>query len=368
MKVGILTFHNAHNYGAVLQAYALRTKLRKMGHDAHIINYCNKKIQNRYSDKLKLEVSKRDIVFPTHWIKMIGKKLQNDYAQDTWKKQCDSFNNFINEILLENHTNKIKSDNLEKIEMDAFICGSDQVWASWITGGLDPVYFLDFQTSAKKISYAASMPSNKIPLKEQSYFKKCINLLDFVSVREEQVSITLNNLCNRSIKTVVDPTLLLDVNDYSNLLSASCEKEGYVFAYFVHEDNILMECAQKIASQLGKKLIELHYYLQKNLKGHNQRADFGPSEFLTYIKNADFVLTNSFHGTVFSVLYGKNFYSIYNNDSRKDNLLNNLKLKSRHIYSGDSIELNQEIDYESVYELLRWYRKSSIDFLDKALS
>ncbi|MEA5007119.1 polysaccharide pyruvyl transferase family protein [Clostridium tyrobutyricum] len=368
MKVGILTFHNAHNYGAVLQAYALRTKLRKMGHDAHIINYCNKKIQNRYSDKLKLEVSKRDIVFPTHWIKIIGKKLQNDYAQDTWKKQCNSFNKFISGVLLENSTTKVTIDDLNKMKVDAFICGSDQVWASWITDGLDPVYFLDFQTSAKKISYAASMPSNKIPTNEQSYFKKCINLLDFVSVREEQVSIALNNLCDRSIKTVVDPTVLLNADDYSELSSASYEKEDYVFVYFIHEDNVLMKCAQKIALQLGKKLIELHYYLRKDLKGHDQRADFGPSQFLTYIENADFVLTNSFHGTVFSIIYGKKFYSVYNKDDRKDNLLNNLKLQSRHIYSINNINLNQDIDYQSVYELLYLYRQSSIDFLSKALS
>lgn len=368
MKIGILTFHNAHNYGAVLQAYALRTKLRKMGYDAHIINYCNDKIQKRYSDKLKFEISKRDIVFPTHWIKIIGKKLQNNYAQDTWKKQCDSFNKFIDEILLENNTSQITVNDLEKMKIDAFICGSDQIWASWITGGLDPVYFLNFQTKAKKISYAASMPSNKIPIHEQPYFKKYINLLDCVSTREEKVSIALTDLCKISIKTVVDPTLLLDASDYADLLSPSDEKEDYVFVYFVHEDNTLMECAQKIALQLGKKLIELHYYLRKDLKGHNQRADFGPSKFLTYIKNADFVLTNSFHGTVFSIIYGKKFYSVYNTDNRKDNLLSYLQLQSRHIYSTNDINIDQQIDYESVHKLLHSYRESSINFLDKALS
>lgn len=368
MKVGILTFHNAHNYGAVLQAYALRTKLRQMGHDVHIINYCNDKIQKRYSDKLKLEISKRDIFFPTHWKTIINKKLQNNYAQDAWKKQCDSFKKFIDEILLENKTNQITVNDLEKMKIDAFICGSDQVWASWITGGLDPVYFLDFQTPAKKISYAASAPSDKISFDEQPYFKKCINLLDSVSAREEKLSSALANLCKRSIKTVVDPTLLLDANDYSNLSSDSYEKEGYVFVYFVHENNTLMECAQKVALRLGKKLIELHYYLRKDLKGHNQLADLGPSEFLTYIKNADFVLTNSFHGTVFSIIYGKKFYSVYNTDSRKDNLLNNLQLQSRHIYSANDIDLNQQIDYEFVQKLLHSYRESSIDFLDKALS
>lgn len=368
MRIGILTFHNAHNYGATLQAYALRTKLRHMGYDAHIINYRNKKIEKRYSDKLKLNIGKRDIVFPTHWLKIIDEKLKNNYAQYEWKKQCNSFNKFINQILLENNTDQVTINDLKKMNMDAFVCGSDQIWASWITGGLDPIYFLDFQTSARKISYAASMPSNKIPLDEQYYFKKCINLLDYVSVREEKLSIVLSDLCEKPINAVVDPTLLLDANDYSNLLSSPYEKEGYVFAYFVHEDNILMECAKKVALQLGKKLIELHYYLQKDLKDHNQRADLGPSEFLTYIKNADFVLTNSFHGTVFSIIYSKKFYSVYNTDDRKDNLLKHLKLQSRHIYSINDINIAQQINYESVYKLLHSYRESSIDFLYKALT
>lgn len=368
MRVGILTFHNAHNYGAVLQAYALRTSLRKMGHDVHIINYRNRKIEKRYSDKLKLDIGKRDIIFPTRWKKIINKKLQNDYAQSTWKKQCASFNLFIDKILLEDKTKQITIRDLEEMEMDAFISGSDQVWASWITGGLDSIYFLGFQTKAKKISYAASMPSSKIPKGQQSYFKKCINLMDCVSTREEKLSIVLTSLCEKMVNTVVDPTLLLDANDYSNLLSACYEDEKYVFVYFVHEDNILMECAQKVASQLGIKLIELHYYLQKDLKGHNQRADMGPSEFLTYIKNAEFVLTNSFHGTIFSILYGKRFYSVYGTDDRKDNLLNYFHLQKRHIYSAKDIALVQEIDYESVYKLLYLYRESSINFLNKALS
>ena len=119
--------------------------------------------------------------------------------------------------------------------------------------------------------------------------------------------------------------------------------------------------------QLHRILLYPKSMRQNSPTHHNQIADIGPSEFLTYIKNSEFVLTNSFHGTVFSILYKKNFYSIYSRDSRKDNLLNMLNLNSRHIYSLENINLSDDIDYNKVYLELNKCRKNSIDFLKKSL-
>lgn len=368
MKVGILTFHNAHNYGAALQAYALRSKLREMGHDTHIIDYRNKNIEKKYREKLHVIVSKKQIYLPIYWPSIIKQVQNNKFAQSEWRKQYKNFRMFLNTILLENKEERLTKEKLSDLDYDAFICGSDQIWTSYITGGLDPVYFLDFNTNALKVAYAASINTKNIPIDEQPYFKEKVKQLDFVATREATVAEVLGKLCGRDIQSVLDPTLLLDAKDYEKLLSNKKEKEKYIFAYFIQEDAKLMKCAQYVAQKLGYKLIELHYYLQKDLEGHNQRADMGPSEFLTYMKHAEFILTNSFHGTIFSILYHKSFYSVYTKDERKDDLLKAVDLEKRHINEVSEIDLQDHIDYIQVDKLLSDYRKTSLEFLQDALS
>lgn len=369
MKIGILTFHNAHNYGAVLQAYALKTLIKNMGYDVKIINYRNEALKKAYSPKLKINIAKRDLIFPTRWKNLIKQKMQNKFAQDEWSKQYLAFSKFINSVLLDGDTLEVTQTDLEKETFDYLICGSDQIWNTWITNGLDKVYFLDFKTNAKKISYAASMPCELVnkDKSETKYLKDNISKFDYVSVREEELAKKLSKICKRSIEVTLDPSLLLDSEDYEKIELKTVFNKKYIFVYLVSEDDKVLEIADKIGKKMNLEVIELHYYLQKRLKGHNQIADIGPSEFLTYIKNSEFVLTNSFHGTVFSILYKKNFYSIYSRDSRKDNLLNMLNLNSRHIYSLENINLSDDIDYNKVYLELNKCRKNSIDFLKKSL-
>lgn len=368
MKVSILTFHNAHNYGAVLQAYALKTKIESMGHDVVIENYCNNKIEKRYDAKLKIEISKRDVINPIRWLSILKKKNQIEFAQAAWKKQCYNFNEFIDKYLLEGNKTKKTIEDLEKTNTDIFICGSDQVWTSWITGGLDDVYLLNFKTNAKRVSYAASIGSEVISNEEKKKLKETLEKFDKIAVRELQIKNKLSEFINNEIYVALDPTLLIDANDYKLIESKKkLQEEKYVFAYFVNESDELMEVAQKVAKDLGFKLIELHYYLRKDLKDHNQIADIGPSEFLYYIKNSEFVLTNSFHGTVFSILYKKKFYSVYNSDVRKDGLLKTLQISERHIKCKKEIDLSKKINYEVVYEKLKKYRQGSLDYLSEIL-
>ena len=200
MKIGILTFHNAHNYGAVMQAYALRTKLREMGQDAVILNYRNQTIENSYLP----------------W-------RECRYEQADWSVQWDKFNAFIEGVLLEGHTSEIKFENLKRLAIDCFICGSDQIWNSWLTGGLDGAYFLDFETNAKKISYAASKYTFEITDTEKKYFSDSLADFSAVSVREAGLAESLLKNCQINARTVLDPVLLLDANDYK-IGRASCRE------------------------------------------------------------------------------------------------------------------------------------------------
>lgn len=367
MKIGILTFHNAHNFGAMLQAFALKKKIRQFGHEVEIINYCNQNIDKRYGKRLKVKIGKGDIKHPRRLILKIQEHFDNYYKQPAWTRQCEKFQEFMYTYLLENNKKKISIKELEETSYDAIIVGSDQIWESWITGGLDDAYLLNFRFKGRRIAYAGSRFGTSIPQEEIKLLKQCLNKFEYISVREEPLKEILSHEIDKDISCVLDPTLLLKGEDYLEILKEPNHcMESYVFAYFVVEDKILMECAEYIAKEKGIKLIELHYYMQKELKSHNQIADIGPNEFLGYIKSAELVLTNSFHGTVFSILFHKNFYSICKNNMRIENLLATLGLEKCCIYNKSMIN-DIYINFEHVEAMLENKRKESIQFLEKAL-
>lgn len=369
MKIGILTFHNAHNYGAVLQAYALREKLRTMGHDAQIINYCNEKVTAAYPKVLKPVFCKRDVL-PTHWKANVLKIVNAFYGQKHWQEQWEAFDKFIREVILEGNTKVVTKEELATLDIDMFVLGSDQIWESYITGGLDSAYLGDFGTKAKVISYAASLHGGRIPEQEKDVFVEKFKNFYRISTREEKLAEHVRELTGREVVTVVDPTLLLQAENYSALVDKQVEtpKERYAFAYFVMEDPALSACVERIKKEQNMKVIELHYYRTVEFGGEDQFANMGPAEFLTFIKNAEFVVTNSFHGTVFSLLYHKLFYAVYKKNSRIENLLTFIKKKERHIEDEKGLDLTATIDYSEVDGLLQSYREQSVKYLEEALS
>lgn len=366
-KVGILTFHNAHNYGAVLQAYALKTKLNRMGYDACVLNYRNKYIARNYKKVLHIDFWKRDIL-PSRWGKVIREVRDVFYGLPEWQRQWKVFEQFISEKLLEGNSRQLSLEDVAASDCDIYVLGSDQIWARELTHGMDPAYFGQFAPEKKKISYAASVPNGSIPENEKPYFKEYLQSLSHISVREEKLAEAIRELTGREVDTVTDPTLLLEREDYQSLLYEKPLKQGaYVFAYFVVENEVLSRCAKKAAELLGCELIELHYKKTPQICGDNMIFDAGPSEFLTYIRDAKMVVTNSFHGTVFSILFQKKFYSVYKENGRIDNLLGFLGLNDRHITEENQIHLDQEIDYGQSEERLQEYRQQSVDFLKKGM-
>ena len=131
---------------------------------------------------------------------------------------------------------------------------------------------------------------------------------------------------------------------------------------------MVKKCAKKAAEQLGCELIELHYKKTPQIQGENIILDAGPREFLTYIRDAKLVVTNSFHGTVFSILFQKKFFSVYKENGRIENLHSFLRITERHIQTEDCVVLDKEINYASVDEKLDAYRKQSVEYLEKALN
>lgn len=366
-KIGILTFHNAHNYGAVLQAYALKTKLNRMGYEASVLNYRNKYIGRNYKKVLHIDFWKRDIL-PSRWGKVIREIRDVFYGLPEWQKQWQVFEDFTNEKLLDGEKKELSLEEVAAKDIDVYVLGSDQIWARELTHGMDPAYFAQFAPEKKKISYAASVPNGSVPENEKPYFKQYLAALSHISVREEKLAESLRDLTGQEVETVIDPTLLLEKEDYQSLLYEKPLKQGdYVFAYFVVENKILSRCAKKTAELLGCELVELHYKKTPSINGTNMVFDAGPSEFLTYIRDAKMVVTNSFHGTVFSILFQKKFYSVYKENGRIENLLGFLGLTGRHITEESGIRVEDEIVYGESEERLREYRKKSVEFLKKGI-
>jgi hypothetical protein len=367
-RVSMLTFHYAHNWGAVLQALALKKRLELFGVQVEIVNYRNKKVENIYKGKLRWK-PRREWLLPQHWSDMIKQVGFVRYAQVDWTRQQKNFREFIAKVV-QGKGEVVPLNELKHYDTDMFIVGSDQVWDKHITGGLDRGYFLDFDTYAKKVSYAASMTSWTLTARDTKFLSNCLNDFDAISVREKAIADKLSEFTNKQIFTVLDPTLLLDANAYTEWEEpASFEIEKYVFAYFVTESKPVMQCAQKIASELNLKLIELHYYKRPELDNHHQITDISPAQFLWYIKTAEFVVTNSFHGTVFSILYERLFYTVYKagKNQRAENLLACLDLSSRHIESSVNVDICEMIDFENVRRLLDEQRLDSLKFLKTAL-
>jgi hypothetical protein len=366
-KIGILTFHNAHNYGAVLQAYALKTKLKNMGYEAVVLNYRNPYIAKVYRKVLHIDFWKRDIL-PSRWGKVLKEVRDVFYGLPEWKRQWQVFEIFITDRLLEGDSRVLKLEDVEQSDCNLFILGSDQIWARELTHGMDPVYFGQFAPDRVKISYAASVPDGTIPEAEKPYFKEYLKSISAISVREEKLAESLQTLTGRTVDTVIDPTLLLERADYEPLLAENPRKnEDYILAYYVVESEALQRCAREASRLLDCELIEIHYKKTPEIQGKNMIFDAGPGEFLSCIRDAKLVMTNSFHGTVFSILFRKKFYSVYQQNGRIENLLEFLDLTDRHICREEEIRVEQEIDYTQSESRLAEYRRKSIGFLERAI-
>ena len=176
IKVGILTFQDAHNYGAVLQAYALKKYISKLDNvEVKIINYHHYNIPDGFPRKRKID-------------KITLKNNERyKYSEPDHYMRWDKFDKFIKELIDNEKRVYTNEEELEKLDIDVWICGSDQIWNTDITRGFNKGFFLDFNTNGKKVSYAVSMGIPRLPEKYEEEFKKCLNNLDYISVREENL-------------------------------------------------------------------------------------------------------------------------------------------------------------------------------------
>ena len=365
--IKVITFTNTKNYGAMLQAYALQKFLMSEKNRVIIINYKDQSITNNSINTSKMNKIKFKIK------NLLNEILYGRIEQKRTKSIEDFKNNYMS--LSTDIYYSIKDFELDSNQPDVYITGSDQVWNYKITNGLSDVYTLNFKTIAKKISYAASIGVDKIPDSLKQTYKNKIEKLDYISVRENESVQILKELITKKIKEVVDPTLLLTKKNWDNLISkknkVSNLKQDYIFVYMLDPNDEFIKMVNYISEKTGLGIIHCgkRNRYKKTIKSFYEA---GPIEFIQLIKGAELVLTTSFHGTVFSLIYEKTFFVMPHKTtgSRVKNLLKKLDLEDRIINNYNEFkekELDSKINYKTARKKIEDMRNESIKWLNKAL-
>lgn len=366
-KIGIITFHNSYNCGSMLESFAMQEIIKKRGGKPEIVNFSAKGQKELYSvffrnNSLK-NIFKNIMIFPH------VKKINNN------NKMYEKFKN-DNFILSSNQFED--SALLHDDEYSKVVAGSDQIWNITIPDS-DDAYFLPWVNKAKKIAYAPSFGAKNIMDFSNDIEKYKNYLLSFesLSVRENNGKKWIKELCGRDAEVLLDPTLLLEREDYDKICDNSyTPKEKFIFLYCPAFNRKVCEYVKKISDKYKLNVVawstKSFYFKGIRTFGFKLVPYESPALYLNLIKNAEIVITTSFHGTIFSTIYRKKFITVkngdmYGNDDRVITLLKQLKLEDRLLpYEfEDNYDYLQDIDYKKYDEELNLLKKKSINYIDK---
>lgn len=351
MKIGILTFPNSPSHGCSLQMFALYTELKKLGADAEIILYSpDGLIHNR----IKPLTAKQ--------------KLQARIAKAFLKNSRPSFARFEAQLTRFPHEVVKTDEEMEALaaRYDRIVVGSDQVWNPVVTGG-DLNYYLKFSPDfARNASYAPSFGIDEV-VEDKEEITRLLKNIKYLSAREVQGQKIIKSLTGRDVPLVLDPTMLLEQKDWKGqeLVTNPCKKP-YVLYYTIKPSSRLREYAQRFAEANGCALVTIGGRLREHFDPRKHCVfGAGPGEFLNLVSKAEVVITNSFHGTVFSILYHKKFKVEYSSDtnSRLTNLIDTFGLGAQVADAGDTAYQVSTPDYARVDAVLEEKRTASVEYL-----
>ena len=380
-KVGILsTFYNNYNYGGKLQAYALARYLNQNGCDAVQVQYNQPNRHKKVSvpDRIKKVLRSSDYRHAVSQM-LYGKCLTG--ATDHMKTRKAAFARFDEQIP---HTPGVYSDDTigdTVSDFDVFVCGSDQIWNPGLT---KKAYYLGFVPAGKgKFSYAASI-ADDIPDEWKRTYSESLSRLDAISVREEQSRAVLQEMLGREVSVTVDPTLLLDRADWASVAAEPLVKEPYVFCYFLGYSHKMRRTAARIAGKMGLKVVTIPHLLGTTQRfypcdeayGQEKLYDVSPDGFLALIRDAEYVFTDSFHATVLSLVFQKQFVAFGRTNhpgmaSRMEDLLGMFGMNSRFCPAVSEKQAEavvaERICYRGHYEKFEARKAFSKEFLRRNL-
>lgn len=360
-KVGILTWHQYHNFGSMLQAYALQTTIGKLGLHCEIINYFDLATMSPPDrlDDVKYLVKKALSCAGFH-------KLLPHYY---------SFERFYHDRLRKTKT-VTERDELKNLtsKYHSIVFGSDQIWAPNV---YNPVYMGDFldDPTKKLVSYAASIGLNDIPEELRPVYRSLLSRFSRISVREEMGKKLLKEHCGLDAEVVLDPTLLLEASEYRKIQKpVSKFKERYVFCYFLNKDHHYHQRVEEYAKLHGYKVVGVSVCEQDGAWMELLPAT-GPQEFLWLVDHAEAVFTDSYHGTIFSLQFHKKFWT-FERFAKDDPICQNSRIQQlNHLFGigarilapDDPVDDRAQLDYEEIDTKLYRSREKSVRFLQEAL-
>ena len=385
MKIGIITlWQSSDNYGQQLQCWALQQKLIKLGHEPYLIRY---DIEHKFSKSSKPSIFKKLLklllVYPIvpFFIRKIRERKEQKLCDYNALRNVErNFANFRKENIIMSNQVYTSLQNLRENppKADAYIVGSDQVWAFLLDKYENRVMFLDFgEESIKRIAYAPSFSMKSYPNKLKSLLKENLKRFDFLSVRE-QTGVSICKELGFNVKAVVDPTLLLGKNDYMDIKGLEVNDGCYIYLYYLNvteEKEIEWELLKKYASRNGLKIIATPasgYIPGRELFDGAEYRYANIPQWISLIDNANMVVTTSFHGVVFCILHHTPFvyFPLKGRFARGNNrvldLLKEVGLESR-CYSEFNKMMKENVDWDMVDFRLNDNRLKSLDYLHHAL-
>ena len=356
MKLGILTYHRSHNYGALLQAVALRKALEKMGHDVHYVDYwpdyhvdMYRIISHKYLKSVNVPRKIKALVSTALRLPGILRRRQrfNKFIKRHIEPYC---------IPTSEHT-------------DCIICGSDQIWRK--QPGMDyrfnPVYFGAYDLNTDQyISYAASMGIINWNEQDKQLLKSWLCHFDKISVRETDLKKELDHIGVNDVEVSLDPTLLLSQEEWRKIITIPDKKDNpYILVYDLQGGVFDMEASERFANERNLKIKKLKGGAYGFIPHKDDCKTAGPEEMVRLIANAEYVFTSSFHGLVFSIIFQREFFaSFVKNSGRASSLLSLIQLQERLIPPmTKDIPVKKNIDFKNVEEILSLQRNKSINYL-----
>lgn len=368
--IGTITLHHNANYGANLQAYALVKCLSQLTEDeVCLVDYRNERIRNLYRFA-PFNVLDNGIQINFSSCKRFAKMLLRPQGTLIRDRKFQKFRNaHIPMTKIVKNGEQIKALNCSHL-----FVGSDQIWNDWITGDQkNRVFYGNVkQDNTVLASYAASLGNQEFSAEEDAAVSAYINNFDFLTVREENLAGLVRNRYRGNVEIVSDPVFLLDKTEWEKLCVSSTQEEPYIFVYFLERNPELFKLAEKVSEYLNLPLRVFCDGLVIPWGQENYDKNADPIDFVSGIRNARFVVTNSFHGTVFSMLFHTPFVTIPDTvrGIRMEELLRKYGLSDRLCYSADAFStdlVEQDINGSSVEAMLASEREYARDYLRKVL-
>lgn len=370
--IGIITYHHYYNFGTMLQALALQEKVEQLGYRAELIDFKQDNSLSRY-EMIKLRIKRMPV-----YIKERKKYRVLADSREKIKEKNELFEQFYKTYL---HVGKKKYTTTQQLMenppvYDGYIVGSDQTWNPFVANSPE-AFFLPFvENKSKKGSYGPSLAVKSLSDEKEKEYRKKLSSFSFLSCREQDGAQLLSRITQKEVKCVLDPTLLLSAEEWEKYCEYEIPKEPYILVYFLGEKSEHRRAVEKIQKLTNWKIISLPAaYIEMENKDY-EKVWGGPKEFLSLIRGAALICTDSFHGTMFSINFQRNFFSFCKSsdseesseNSRLYSALNIFGLSNRIIHNMDNLTAEDiSIDYKNVIPILEEQRIYSIEYLENML-